>query len=65
MKSIKEINLDEKILGYLSPEKLDGQTLPYEVAKLLIEDEEIAELQNYANHENSYSKLYQNDENSS
>ena len=50
MKSIKELNLDEKILGYLSPEKLDGQTLPYEVAKLLIEDEEIAELQNYANH---------------
>lgn len=50
MKSIKEINLDEKILGYLSPEKLDGQTLPYEVTKLLIEDEEIAELQNYANH---------------
>ena len=45
MKSIKELNLEEKILGYLSPEKLDGQTLPYEVAKLLIEDEEIAELQ--------------------
>ena len=50
MKSIKELNLDEKILSYLNPEKLDGQTLPYEVTKLLIEDEEIAELQNYANH---------------
>jgi metal-dependent HD superfamily phosphatase/phosphodiesterase len=50
MKSIKEINLDEKILGYLAPEKLNGETLPYEVAKILTEDEEIAELQNYANH---------------
>ena len=46
MKSIKEINLDEKILGYLAPEKLNGETLPYEVAKILTEDEEIAELQN-------------------
>ena len=36
MKSIKELNLDEKILSYLNPEKLDGQTLPYEVTKLLI-----------------------------
>lgn len=50
MKSPKEINLEEKILDYLNPNKLNGETLPSEVAKLLTEDEEISEIQNYANH---------------
>lgn len=50
MKSPKEINLEEKILDSLLPEKLNGETVPYEVAKILIDDPEIAEIQNYANH---------------
>lgn len=50
MKSPKEINLEEKILDSLLPEKLNGETIPYEVAKILIDDPEIAEIQNYANH---------------
>lgn len=50
MKSPKEINLEEKILDSLFPEKLNGETVPYEVAKILIDDPEIAEIQNYANH---------------
>ena len=50
MKSPKEINLEEKILDLLLPEKLNGETIPYEVAKILIDDPEIAEIQNYANH---------------
>ena len=49
MKSPKEINLEEKILDSLLPEKLNGETIPYEVAKILIDDPEIAEIQNYAN----------------
>ncbi|MBE6348416.1 MAG: phosphohydrolase [Spirochaetaceae bacterium] len=50
MKSPKEINLEEKILDSLLPEKLNGETIPYEVAKILIDDPEIAEIQDYANH---------------
>lgn len=50
MKSPKEINLEEKILDSLLPEKLNGETIPYEVAKILIDDPEIDEIQNYANH---------------
>lgn len=50
MKSPKEINLEEKILDSLLPEKLNGEIIPYEVAKILIDDPEIAEIQNYANH---------------
>jgi hypothetical protein len=51
MKSIKEINLDEKILGYLAPEKLNGETLPYEVAKILTEDEKLRALAQLASGE--------------
>ncbi|NLM00126.1 MAG: phosphohydrolase [Treponema sp.] len=49
-KSPKEIILDERLLNTLEPEKLNGETLPKQVMEILINDEEIAALQDYANH---------------
>lgn len=49
MKSQKELNLDERILESLKPEKWNGECLPYETAKMLMEDKEVTALQDYAN----------------
>lgn len=49
-KSPKELSLDSKILHILSSEKLKEYELPYKVMDLLINDLELASLQDYANH---------------
>lgn len=48
-KSPKELSLEERIIETLNPEKLNGETLPLEIVKILFNDHEIAAMQNYAN----------------
>lgn len=49
-KSPKELFIEEKLLISVLPEKINNDDLPYKILKLMINDEEIAAMQDYANH---------------
>ena len=49
IKSPKELALEERIIETLAPEKLNGDSLPQNVVKILFNDPELAAMQNYAN----------------
>lgn len=50
IKSPKELALEERLLETLRPDKIDGEDLPQKIMSFLIKDEQIASIQNYANH---------------